>query len=120
MTELYGVYQRSVGDPQDFQGRILPLVLDDAKIGDWRARLAISEHWRKEAEEMEPMLPRLGYMGHRQYQAARDWSIHLADILDHINDRLSPHGFDAIVRNDYAALMELLESRQAASSPRSR
>jgi TIR domain len=39
MTELHSIYQRSVGEKEDFLRRIIPLVLDDARFGTWRDRL---------------------------------------------------------------------------------
>jgi hypothetical protein len=39
MTELYGIYQRSIGEKEDFLRRIIPLALDDARFGAWRDRV---------------------------------------------------------------------------------
>jgi internalin A len=32
MTELYGIYQRSLGEKEDFLGRIIPLALEGRPI----------------------------------------------------------------------------------------
>jgi internalin A len=53
MTELHSIYQRSLGEKEDFLRRIIPLVLDDARFGTWRDRLVYTKHWRTEFEEME-------------------------------------------------------------------
>ena len=45
MTELYSIYQRSVGEKADFLRRIIPVRLDDARFGTWRARVTYAEHW---------------------------------------------------------------------------
>jgi hypothetical protein len=39
MTELHTIYQRSVGEKEDFLRRIIPLRLADARFGTWRDRL---------------------------------------------------------------------------------
>jgi internalin A len=49
MTELYSIYQRSVGEKEDFLRRIIPVALDDAQIGTWRERVAHAQRWRAEA-----------------------------------------------------------------------
>ena len=54
MTELHYIYQRSLGEKEDFLRRIIPLVLDDARFGGWRERVAYAEHWEKEFKAMEP------------------------------------------------------------------
>jgi hypothetical protein len=38
MTELYSVYQNARQERQEFLNRIIPLVLKDANIGNWRGR----------------------------------------------------------------------------------
>jgi hypothetical protein len=35
MTELYDVYRRSLGERDEFQRRVIPLLLDDTRINDW-------------------------------------------------------------------------------------
>jgi len=42
------------------------------------------------------------------YTAMRDWAYHVADILAYVNDVLHPHGFEAIVKDDFAALRQML------------
>ena len=60
MTELYGIYQRSVGEKEDFLRRIIPLALDDARFGTWRDRDSYAAHWETEFKEMEQAFRRLG------------------------------------------------------------
>jgi internalin A len=38
MAELHGIYQRSLGEKEDFLRHIIPLTLSDAQIGTWRYR----------------------------------------------------------------------------------
>jgi internalin A len=65
MTELYSVYQRSVGEKEDFLRRIIPLRLADARFGTWRERVAYAEHWEKEFKAMEHHLSRIGHADFR-------------------------------------------------------
>jgi hypothetical protein len=59
MAELHGIYQRSVGEKEDFLRRVIPLVLADARFGTWRDRVLYAEHWEKEFKAMEGHLSRI-------------------------------------------------------------
>jgi hypothetical protein len=45
MTELHSIYQRSVGEKEDFLRRIIPLRLDDARFGTPEERVQYAKHW---------------------------------------------------------------------------
>jgi internalin A len=109
MTELYSIYQRSVGEKEDFLRRIIPLVLDDARFGTWRDRLVYTKHWRAEFEEMEQHFKDLGEADFRLYKAMQDWHNRIGNMLAFVNDVLTPHGFDEIVKDDFAALRQMLQ-----------
>jgi internalin A len=87
MTELYFIYQRSLGEKEDFLRRIVPLALEDARFGNRRVRLVYTKHWTTEFEEMEQ---------------------------HYVNDVLVPLGFDEIVKDDFAELRRMLARRHAA------
>ena len=104
MTELYSIYQRSVGEKEDFLRRITSIVLDDARFGTWRDRLVYTTYWRTEFEEMEKHIKDLGEMDFRLYKSMQEWHNRIGDMLAYLNDVLAPHGFDDIVKDDCAAL----------------
>ena len=37
------------------------------------------------------------------------WYLDVADILAYVSDVLTPHGFDDIVKDDFAALRQMLQ-----------
>ena len=39
----------------------------------------------------------------------RQWYTQLSDMLRHINDVLHPHGFEAMVKDDFAVLRQMLQ-----------
>jgi internalin A len=108
MAELYGIYQRSVGEKEDFLHRIIPLPLADARFGTWRDRLVYTKYWRAEFEEMELNFKDLGEADFRLYKSMQEWHNRIADILAYINDVLCPHGFDEIVKDDFAGMRRML------------
>jgi hypothetical protein len=37
------------------------------------------------------------------------WYVDVGNMLSHISDKLVPHGFDEIVKDDFAALRQMLQ-----------
>jgi internalin A len=112
MTELHAIYQRSIGEKEDFLRRIIPLRLADARFGTWRDRLVYTKHWRTEFEEMEQHFKDLAEADFRLYKAMQEWHHWIGDMLAYVNDVLTPHGFNEIVKDDFAALRQMLQRRQ--------
>ena len=108
MTELHDLYVNSRQEKGDFLKHIIPLVLDDARIGTWRDRAEHAEHWHAEFQAMEKSYQHLGERDFNLYKAMKDWHNHVSDMLAYINDVLTPHGFDEIVKDDFAALRRIL------------
>ena len=73
MTELHCLYQRSLGEKEEFLRRIIPLVLKDARFSTWRDRLVYTQHWRAEFEEMEKHFKDFGEADFRLYKAMKRW-----------------------------------------------
>ena len=109
VTELHYLYQRSLGEKEDFLRRIIPLRLADARFGTWRERLVYTKHWRAEFEEMELHFKDLAEADFRLYKAMQEWHNRIGDMLAYVNDKLVPHGFDEIVKDDFAALRQMLQ-----------
>ena len=108
MAELYGIYQRSLEQKEEFLQRVIPLALADARFRDWRDRVACARHWRTEFEDMEQNLKDLGKADFALYKSMKDWHNHVNDILADVNDVLSPYGFKEIVKDDFAKLRQML------------
>jgi internalin A len=108
MTELHYIYQRSLGEKEDFLRRIIPLVLADARFGTWRERLVYTKHWRTEFEEMQQHFKDLAEADFRLYKAMQEWHNRIGDMLAYVNDVLTPQGFDEILKDDFAALRQML------------
>ena len=43
------------------------------------------------------------------YKAMQEWHNRIGDMLAYVNDVLTPHGFDEIVKDDFAALRQMLQ-----------
>ena len=87
-------------------------MLKDANIGNWRGRASYAEHWETEFKAMEQHLTRLGEEDLKLYKAMRRWHNEVGDMLAYVNDTLHPHGFDEIVKDDFAGLRQMLQQRR--------
>jgi internalin A len=112
MTELHALYKNARAERQAFLNRIIPLVLADARIGTWRDRAVHAKHWEAEFKAMEQDIPHLGEEDLKLYKAMRRWHNEVGDMLAYVNDVLIPHGFDEIVKDDFASLRQMLERRR--------
>jgi internalin A len=118
MTELHYIYQRSVGEKEDFLRRIIPLALEDARFGSRRDRLVYAEHWKQEFQSLNEDLRDedrrllLGREDFADFKAMQQWYPQVSDMLRYMNDVLHPHGFDEIVKNDFARLRQMLQQRR--------
>ena len=65
-----------------------------------------------EFEEMEHHFKDLAEADFRLYKAMQEWHNRIGDMLAYVNDVLTPHGFDEIVKDDFAALRQMLQQRQ--------
>ena len=108
MQELVGIFRRASSDSKAFQRHIIPLIFDDANIGAWRYRVEIAKHWSAEYKAMEDVNEHLGVEDRTLCWKMKDWHNTVGDVLAYVSDVLAPHGFDAIAKDDYATLHDML------------
>jgi hypothetical protein len=80
-------------------------------IGPLPISWIICAPWRAEFEEIELNFKDLGEADFRLYKSMQKWHNRISDMLAYLNDVLSPHGFDDIVKDDFAALRQMLQRR---------
>jgi hypothetical protein len=44
----------------------------------------------------------------------KDWYNHVGDMLVYVNDVLTPHGFEAIVKDEFAAMRQMFRLARVA------
>ena len=110
MTELFYTYSRSLFEKEEFLERIIPVnVGDTGRLNDHQTVLKYVNHWEAEFTGMEPHLPKLGRSQFNHYKLIKRWHGEIGDILGFIADTLHPYDFDAIVKDDFAAVREMLK-----------
>jgi internalin A len=112
MTELHSIYQRSVGEKDDFLRRIIPLMLRDAGFGTPEKRVQYAKHWETRYLKLKSNLDYLSVEDFRLYQDMKRWHVDVGNMLSYISDVLVPHGFDEIVKDDFAGLRQMLQERR--------
>jgi len=58
---------------------------------------------------MEQHFTHLGEEDLKLYNAMKRWHNEVGDMLAYVNDKLVPHGFDEILKDDFAALRQMLQ-----------
>ena len=61
--------------------------------------------------EWYTLLKRIAHENIGLYQDMKRWHLDVGNMLSYINDALVPHGFDEIVRDDFAKLRQILSER---------
>lgn len=60
MNELRLIFERSQQDRQDFVGRVIPVVMDDANIKDSIEILTIVDSWMEKKDKLQSLVDRVG------------------------------------------------------------
>jgi hypothetical protein len=115
MSELFYVWQTSQADPEKFQSRVCPLVLNDAQISQTEDRLHRVRHWHNQervllAAQVE-LAANFGIEDQRELKLVGEFARHVSDILRWLNDVLMPRGFEALMTDDFRELIALLQGR---------
>ena len=115
MRELLYLYQSSCGEKSDFLKRVVPLVLEDAKLSNTPDRLAHVRFWNTELQGLEDATagldPAMWGGAVADMTMIRDICHHTELMLRHVQDHLMPRGINDIEANDFAAVIEALKAK---------
>ncbi len=115
MRELGFIWERAQRQPEQFAKRIIPVVLEDAGIGDLEDRLACVQYWQDKLARLENSARKVGptYCGQsttQQLQDIKTFTVHLADALHTFADRVMPRAA-ALSAAEFAPVVELVKKR---------
>lgn len=115
MRELLYLYQSSCGDKADFLNRIVPLVLEDAKLSKTTDRLAHVRYWNEQLTELTDAIKGLDLAtlggAVADMTMIRDFCHHTELMLRHVSDHLMPRGITDIEKDDFAAVLTALKAK---------
>ena len=115
MRELLYLYQSSLGEKKDFLNRVVPLVLEDAKLTKTTDRLAHVRHWNTELQALRDATAGLdpatwGGAG-ADMTMIQDFCHHTELMLRNVSDCLMPRGIGDIEKDDFAAVLAALKAK---------
>ncbi len=116
MRELGFVWERAQRNAERFAERVVPVVLEDAGISRMTQRLDHVKHWRSEMTALEALVTEIGPVDcgqstTRQLQDIRTFTVHLADALNALADRVMPRGCETLAAASYEPVLELIKRR---------
>ncbi|WP_161967152.1 leucine-rich repeat domain-containing protein [Fimbriiglobus ruber] len=113
LSELFGVYESSGCKLDPFRVRVLPLILDDAKIDDVIDRGRHAQHWSSKAKELGALAGdfHLADADYGMGKQMHDWGKWLGDALSTLADPLLPRGWPDIKADGFRKIRGVLEER---------
>lgn len=115
MRELLYLYQSSCGEKRDFLNRIVPLVLEDARLSKTADRLKHVRYWNEQLNELkgatEGLDPATWGGAVSEMTMIQDFCHHTEVMLRHVSDQLMPRGIIDIEKDDFKALLTALDSK---------
>ncbi|MDL5031157.1 COR domain-containing protein [Pelomonas sp. APW6] len=116
MRELGFVWERAQRDPAQFADRVVPVVLEDAGIGKLADRLRHVQHWKATLAELKALVAEIGPVecGQTTTQQLQDigtFTVHLADALNTLADKVMPRGKATLEASNYSPVVDLVKRR---------
>jgi internalin A len=115
MRELLYLYQSSLGEKKEFLNRLVPLVLEDAKISQTKDRSGHVRYWKDQLKELQEATADLepvewGGAG-ADMTLIKDFCHHAELMLRDVSDHLLPRGIADIEKDDFAAVLAALKAK---------
>ncbi len=111
MYELFKIYQNCRNKAEDFQRRIIPVILPDSGLsGRTAERFMPAIYWIKEEEELEAMiaanLKAVGISIHMKYRLIGEFARNTSDMIEYLYDQLQPRDYDRQMEESFTELCE--------------
>lgn len=109
MSELHYVYQHALYVEQESADRLVPLLLDDAKIAEQSDRIPRAKHWEDDYRKDRKNLRHLGQNDMDLWHRKVRWHDAVGDMLSAIANMLTVRGAAAIRADDFRVARDMLE-----------
>ncbi len=124
MFEIYKLWQRCQGDPDELAQRVVPVILPEVRIATLAERARYIRFWRERAAGDEQLGQELGTAvspeSWEELRLVKEFAHHVDGILAFLQDVLMPRNLDAQLDNDFQAVREALRrlaGGEAAQAP---
>jgi internalin A len=115
MYEIYSLWQKCQGNPDELLQRLVPIVLPEVRIGSFRERVTYLKHWTAQARELEELVrdPDLSPSSEswEEVRLVREFAHHVDDILVFLQDVLMPRKLEAHLDGGFQTVREALRRR---------
>ena len=111
MHELFMIYQNCRKKAKDFNRRIIPIILPDARqCGGLAARLKLAAEWNQKLNEIKPFFdenPRLfGTSGYQEYLRIDEFACNASNMIKYLFDQLQPRDYNRQMAEGFPELCE--------------
>jgi internalin A len=111
MHELFMIYQNCRKKAKDFNRRIIPIILPDARqCGGLAARLKLAAEWNQKLNEIKPFFdenPRLfGTSGYQEYLRIDEFACNASNMIKYLFDQLQPRNYNRQMAEGFPELCE--------------
>lgn len=112
MYELFQIYRRCADNPERFNHKLIPLILDDAELGDLPSSAKYAKVWMQQKEKLEQSLKEIGieYLDPatiREYRLINEFAHNVLSILHLIRDRMIPRDLDRMAAEGFQEILKL-------------
>jgi internalin A len=108
VNELHSIFIRHLRDAEEFLGRVVPVVIADAKIRQIKQRVTHVKYWKREYDKHRGDDEHLGEDSRKLLRRYAEWGQDLEQILYLISDQLSPQIVRELSDLDFEAIRRML------------
>jgi internalin A len=98
MNELFRIYRNCADKPDRFLGKVVPLILPDARLDSLAKRLQRAIYWTRQEEELQPLVAgNVGTVGtefFRKFKLIGEFARNTSNMLEYLMDKLQPRDFE--------------------------
>lgn len=98
MCELFRIYRNCADKPEQFLGKVVPLILPDAALDTMATRVQRAIYWTQQEEALEPLikdhLTAIGTEFFRKYKLIEEFARNTSNMLEYLVDKLQPRDFE--------------------------
>lgn len=112
MYELFRIWRNCADQPERFQGKVIPLILPDAKLNALADRLHRAIYWEEQEEALRPLISghmtAVGNAVFGKFRLIGEFARNTSDMLEHLVDKLQPRDFERQAAEGFQEVLEQL------------
>jgi internalin A len=115
MYELFRIYRNCADRPERFLGKVIPLILPDARLESLTQRLQRAIYWTQQEEELRPLIAgHIGTVGtefFRKFKLIGEFGRNTSNMLEHLVDKLQPRDFTRQAEEGFQEVLSQIGTR---------